>query len=250
MRNILLIILLLLCFKGYSQQNLYTFNNGILYPLKEIKLFVESMQKRIPPGYEMVPTIYHKDFVKDTTINYIRFSSSKKSSNVSTKDSEFTYKQDSTFLLLKKSLPVFQLTDMNGVKVSSSSLLGKPTLINFWAIWCGPCIKEMPELSRLKEKYKDQMNFISITENDSVLDSLKAFLQNKDFNYPVLDNGESYKKLLKIGSLPANLFIDRKGIVRYVQGNYPMSNEGVPLALESKDNFFNTIINKLLKETR
>jgi len=46
MKNIILFILLLLCFKGNSQQNMYTFNDGILHPVEEIKQFVESMQKK------------------------------------------------------------------------------------------------------------------------------------------------------------------------------------------------------------
>jgi len=249
MKIITFCIFLLLSFKGFSQQNLYTFNNDVSYPEKEIRLFLRSMNKTIPVGYEVTPIIYHKVFKKDTVLNYISFVSSKKSSTANLLDIAFKYQQDSTFLLLNLQLPAFQLTDMDGVMVSSKTLLGKPTLINFWATYCGPCIAEMPELSRLKEKYKDQMNFLSITENNAEADGLKAFLENKDFNYRVLDRGESYKKELKLTSIPKNLFIDRKGVLRYVQGNYPISLKGVPEPIESKDNFFTKIIEKLLNES-
>ena len=56
--------------------------------------------------------------------------------------------------------------------------------------------------------------FISITENNADEDSLKAFLENKDFNYQVLDRGEA------LTAIPKNLFIDRKGVLRYIQANY------------------------------
>ncbi|MEJ7559972.1 MAG: TlpA disulfide reductase family protein [Pedobacter sp.] len=207
------------------------------------------MKKSIPAGTEVTPIIYHKVFRKDTVVNYIRFVVAKKTPSDQPVASVFTYEQDSTFLLLNQLLPPFQLTDMNGTTVSSSTLPGKPTLINFWATYCGPCIAEMPEMSRLKEKYKDQVNFLSITENDAVMDDLKAFLADKDFNYQVLDRGEAYKKTLKLSSIPKNLFIDKKGILRYVQGNYPLSEKGKPIALESKDNYFTTIIERLLKES-
>jgi len=240
---------LLLSIKGYSQHNLYTFNNGVLFPEKVIRLNFDAMKKSLPAGYDLKPVVYHKVVKKDTVINYISFLSSKKTSAEDSSDLQFKYQQDSTFLLLNQQLPGFQLNDMDGVKVSSSTLLGKPTLINFWATWCGPCIAEMPELSRLKEKYKDQMNFISITENNADEDNLKAFLENKDFNYQILDRGEAYKKKLKITAIPKNLFIDKKGVLRYIQANYPLSAEATPIPLESKDNFFTKIIEELIKET-
>jgi thiol-disulfide isomerase/thioredoxin len=249
MKTIALLTFLLLSFQGFSQQNLYSFNNGILYPEKEIRVFLGAMKKSMSAGYEIKPIVYHKVFKKDTVVNYISFLSSKKSSAESLSDIEFEYQQDSTFLLLDHLLPAFKLTDLDSANVSSSSLLGKPTLINFWATYCGPCIAEMPQLSRLKEKYKGQVNFISITENDANLDSLNAFLKNKDFNFQILDRGGSYKKELKIAAIPKNLFIDKKGVLRYVQGNYPMSPKGVPISLESKDNFFTKIIEELIKES-
>jgi thiol-disulfide isomerase/thioredoxin len=247
-RTIAIITFLLFSLEGFSQHNLFTFNNGTLYQEKEIRLFLHAMKKSERAGYKITPVVYHKVISKDTIINYITFVSSKVSSVDNLSELEFKYQQDSTFLFLNHLLPAFQLTDMDGVKVSSSTLLGKPILINFWATSCGPCVAEMPQLSRLKEKYKEQMNFISITENTADEDNLKAFLENKDFNYQVLDGGESYKKELKIRAIPRNLFIDKKGVLRYIQANYPLNADRTFVLLGSNDNFFTKIIEKLIKE--
>ncbi|HJY11135.1 MAG TPA: TlpA disulfide reductase family protein, partial [Flavobacterium sp.] len=163
-----------------------------------------------------------------------------------TPDFKLVYKQDSTFLLLNKKLPDFKLKELAGNEISLTQLLGKPTLINFWSIWCGPCIAEMPQLSRLKEKYKDKVNFISITENNGVADNLKDFLKDKDFNFLVLESAEAYKRELKIKSIPKNLFLDKNGVLRYIEGNYPLDNNSASVDIDDKDNSFTKIIEELI----
>ncbi|WP_316812142.1 TlpA disulfide reductase family protein [Pedobacter heparinus] len=242
-----LLILLLLVFKSYAQHNLYTFNRGDFVAEAQIKLYFDTAKKTLPSTYEMTPVIYHKIMKKDTVINYISLSVTKKESNKESAAFKFEYIQDSTFLLLNQKLPAFKLKDMDGKEISSAGLLGKPTLINFWATYCGPCIAEMPQLSRLKERYKDKMNFISITENSTKEDHLADFLKNKDFNFQVLDRGQAYKDELKIAALPRNLFIDKNGVLRYIQSNYPITGTAA-MAVEDKDNFFIKIIDELIEK--
>ena len=54
-------------------------------------------------------------------------------------------------------LPEFNLIDIDGNEVSSLDLLGKPTIINFWATWCGYCMKEMPDFQTAYETYGDKI---------------------------------------------------------------------------------------------
>ena len=124
------------------------------------------------------------------------------------------------------------------------------TVINFWAINCAPCIEEMPQLSRLKERYKDKMNFISITHDSKTRNNLVKFLEDKDFNFQVLELGELYEKELKIGAIPKNLFLDRKGVLRYIQSNYPLQRKSEVIEIidiDDKDNYFTKIINELIR---
>lgn len=250
MRTLSLVIIMLLALKSYSQHNLYTFNNGSFVDENKIRQHFDAAKKRLSSTLEMRTVIYHKIIKKDTVINYVVFSVAKKTSNKESVAFKFEYNQDSTFLLLNEKLPVFKLRDMDGKEISSTELLGKPTLINFWAILCGPCIAEMPQLSRLKERYKDKVNFISITENSTADDHLSDFLKDKDFNFQVLDRGKAYKDELKISSIPKNIFLDKKGVLRYIQGNYPMITGTTSMAIDDKDNYFTKIIDELIKDSR
>jgi thiol-disulfide isomerase/thioredoxin len=109
-------------------------------------------------------------------------------------------------------------------------------------------VAEFPQLDELKEKYGKRMNFIAITENTSLNDHLKEFLEKHPFNFYMLQNGEYYKKALKISAIPRNIFIDKDGFIRYIQGNYPYEidsitgNKNYP-----KNNYFVKIIDELLK---
>lgn len=248
MRSLVVLLLILIQQNISAQRNMYTFNNGgLLLNETEVKASFDTVKKTLPHSLVLTPVIYHKVIEKDTVINYIRFDANKRGSEQQSPGFEILYKQDSLFLLLDKKLPGFNLEELGGNKISFTQLLGKPTLINFWATYCGPCIAEMPQLSMLKEKYKDKMNFISITENSAVNDRLTDFLKDKKFNFQVLENGEMYKHELKISSLPRNLFIDKNGILRSIQGNYPVNANSAPLDINDKANYFTQIIEDLIK---
>lgn len=245
----MLIILLLSAFTGFAQTNLYTFNNGIVYSEKEMRSFIDTAEHTTPKSYQVNTVIYHKIVENDTVLNYLVFSRERLNGRPR-KPVQVKYLQDSLFLLLNKPLPAFELTDLNGKTISSASLKGKPTLINFWNTACGPCIAEMPQLSKLKDKYGHQMNFVSVTDDRSTEMDLTGFLKNKGFNYPVLENGGDYKNLLKITALPRNIFIDKDGVVRYIQGNYPIDLQRNEIPADSPDNYFTKIVNGLIAASK
>lgn len=133
-------------------------------------------------------------------------------------------KQDSIYSLLNKKLPYFSLKDLNGKTFTSSDLIGKPTLINFWSIYCSPCIQEFPYLDSLKYKYGDKMNFIAIGENSAA--EIKELLKRKPFNFYILQEGYYYQKsTLKIGSLPKNIWVDKNGYIIMIQEGLPFQQD-------------------------
>lgn len=243
--NLLVILLLLTSLGSFAQRNLYTFNDGILYSEENVKAFIDTMELQTPLAYQLTPTIYHKAISKDTIVNFLTFSRAKLNGQPRKKVT-FKYEQDSLFLLLHKKLPGFSLSDLYGTVMSSDELQGKPTLINFWNTQCKPCIAEMPQLSKLKDIYGAQMNFIAITDDRVEEEDLVGFLKNKEFNFAVLANGGDYAKSIHISGLPRNIFVDKTGIVRYIQHNYPLDLQGKEIPPDSPDNEFTKIIKQLV----
>jgi cytochrome c biogenesis protein CcmG, thiol:disulfide interchange protein DsbE len=221
MKKLLIPMLLLFVEISLGQTNYYSFNSDSIYNEMRIEQIFEQIIKTNPDSFYVTPTIYHRVLKNDSTINYLSFVARKKVTTANKSRFIFEFKQDSLFLFLNKKLPEFNLKDLNGKEFSSSKLIGKPTLINYWAIYCGPCVAEFPQLDELKVKYGEKMNFIAIAENTCTEGELNKFLIKHPFSFYILQNGEEYKKTLKIGAIPKNIFIDKEGIIRYIEENYP-----------------------------
>lgn len=84
----------------------------------------------------------------------------------------------------RKPAPNFTLKDANGQSVSLADYKGKVVLLNFWATWCGPCLKEMPELSALAAM-RQHVEVIGLDYEDIQPADLRAFLQKHPVVYPV-----------------------------------------------------------------
>jgi hypothetical protein len=156
----LTLILVLVLKVSFGQTNYYKMSGyDQLMNETAIRFGLDSLTNNLPEGYVLKPVIYNKLVKKDSVINFILFVAEKSSENKNlTNKIEFTFQQDSLYLLLDKKLPEFVLQDLTGRSFSSSELLGKPTLINFWAKYCLPCIAEIPQLNKLKGKYGDKFN--------------------------------------------------------------------------------------------
>jgi thiol-disulfide isomerase/thioredoxin len=84
---------------------------------------------------------------------------------------------------LAERLPEFSLDNLAGTQQPITSWPGKPLLINFWATWCGPCLREIPMLKELQTRRPDvQVVGIAVDRRDPVV----GFAANMQFNYPIL----------------------------------------------------------------
>jgi len=112
--------------------------------------------------------------------------------------------------------PEFTLNDLEGKKASLSDYKGKPLIINFWATWCIPCIKEMPDLQKLyKERKKDGLELLMINAKESTR-VVKKYIEEGGYSFRVLldENGNVLREYQVFG-LPSTFFIDENGIVQY-----------------------------------
>jgi peroxiredoxin len=105
----------------------------------------------------------------------------------------------------------FTLTDLEGESWHMQELHGKVVLVNFWATWCPPCRKEMPDLQALFEKYKNK-GLIIFSISDEEEKKVRPFIQAQNITYPVmLDPGRKVHELFQVEGIPKSFVYDREG---------------------------------------
>jgi len=105
----------------------------------------------------------------------------------------------------------FTLTDMQGQPWHLADLKGKVVLVNFWATWCPPCRKEMPDLQALYDKYKDQ-GFVVLAISDEEAAKVTPFLAERKISYPVLlDPGRKVNGSFVVEGIPKSFVYNREG---------------------------------------
>ena len=131
--------------------------------------------------------------------------------------------------------PALALQDSSGKTHELSHYRGQVVLVNFWASWCPPCIKEMPILERLKQKLQDQpFEILAINVGEQKYRVWK-FTKLVDFELPVLlDPGKDTFESWGGGVLPTSFLLDSKGRIRYrVQGDLEWDSEEVVSLIEA-----------------
>jgi peroxiredoxin len=105
----------------------------------------------------------------------------------------------------------FTLTDLEGKPWSLQGLRGKVVLVNFWATWCPPCRKEMPDLETLYQEFKDQ-GLLILAISDEDISKVKPFIAEHNTTYPILlDPGSKVHKSFVVEGIPKSFLYDREG---------------------------------------
>lgn len=117
-------------------------------------------------------------------------------------------------------LPEFSLVDLHGQRHFISEWADRPLLINFWATWCAPCLREMPMLETLQQERKDQpLEVIGIAIDR--LNAVETFVNENGVTYPILvGQTEAMEAAEKFGTefvaLPFTVFTAPGGDVLYL----------------------------------
>ena len=112
---------------------------------------------------------------------------------------------------VKRQSADFALTDLQGKNWHLKDLQGKVVLVNFWATWCPPCRKEMPDLQALYEKYKEQ-GFVVLAISDEESAKVAPFIAERKIGYPVLlDPGRKVNEAFVVEGIPKSFVYDRNG---------------------------------------
>ncbi len=117
----------------------------------------------------------------------------------------------------KTKAPDFTMTDADGNTVRLSDLTGKPIVLNFWASWCPPCKREMPEFDKVYGEVKDEVQFVMVDLTDGQRETAEKgaqYVAEQGFSFPVyFDTGQEGAIAYGVMSIPTTLFIDKDGYV-------------------------------------
>ncbi|MBE3111616.1 MAG: TlpA family protein disulfide reductase [Acidobacteria bacterium] len=117
--------------------------------------------------------------------------------------------------------PEFSLQDLQGDSLSLSSYKGKVLVLNFWATWCPPCRREIPDFIEAYKNLKDKgLEILGVSVDDLSAEALRDWTQKAGMNYPVaLATAKIIADYQPGEFIPATIVIDRRGRIRYRQSN-------------------------------
>lgn len=113
-----------------------------------------------------------------------------------------------------KPLPEFAFADADDKPLSLASYKGKAVLLNFWATWCAPCVKEMPSLDRLQAAMgNDKFVVLPLSLDGPSKPRVKPFYEDKKLGHLGIyfDKAKKSMQTLDVGILPTSLLIDAQG---------------------------------------
>jgi thiol-disulfide isomerase/thioredoxin len=113
--------------------------------------------------------------------------------------------------------PEFVLNDISGQPISLSDLYGQAVVINFWATWCGPCIREMPMFQKFQDQYEADLVILAVNTKEPA-DEVTAFLDQMPLSLTyaiLLDSNGDVEDLYQVRGLPTTFFLDSDGTIRY-----------------------------------
>jgi len=112
---------------------------------------------------------------------------------------------------VRNSKKVTLFSDLNGVPVSLEQFKGKRILVNYWATWCVPCLKEFPSLVKAQELLSND-NYVFLFPSPDGVEKIKVFNESKSYPLQFLSLNESLDKL-DIYALPSTMIYATDGSV-------------------------------------
>lgn len=123
------------------------------------------------------------------------------------------------------------LTTLDGKEVKLEDFKGKVVMIDFWATWCGPCVKSMPSLQEVYDKYRNndkvQILVVNVWERTKERKEVAGkFIESSKYTFPVfLDLEDDVVKKFGVTGIPTKFFLDQQGRVQYKDVGFKNADE-------------------------
>jgi thiol-disulfide isomerase/thioredoxin len=134
-----------------------------------------------------------------------------------------------------KDAPAIPFAGPQGGPATLAAFRGKPLLVNLWATWCGPCVREMPALDALAQREGDRFKIIVVSQDLEGQKKVAPFFAEKKFVTlePYLDTKNVLMTALETDTLPTTVFYDAKGKEQWrVTGAMDWSGERAKTLIE------------------
>ena len=151
---------------------------------------------------------------------------------------EYRLKADPVLALIGKTVPDFTATDLDGNLISLEQYRGKVVLLDFWAVWCGPCIAEMPNVKKVYDTYKDEGFDIIGISLDIDEERLRNYLKENEIPWRQVFSGKGWDSPVSrqygIRAIPAPWLIDKDGTLITHQARGETLEQLIAKALKDK----------------
>ena len=109
----------------------------------------------------------------------------------------------------------FSLTDTKGMIFTEKNTRGKYLIINFWATWCTPCLKEIPAFVKFYEEISDHVEILGLDFEPVDLEIINDYVERFSINYPIVlyneDNDSEYSNFGEIVGMPTTQIYSPEG---------------------------------------
>ncbi len=121
-----------------------------------------------------------------------------------------------------KPAPALSAVDASGKALNLADYHGKVVLVNIWASWCAPCLKELPEMNAMAGRLTGKEVVVIAVNIDDARANAERFAKklNLDKLRIYFDEKKATPKALGVDAMPTSLILDKTGVIRYVNLGY------------------------------
>ena len=123
--------------------------------------------------------------------------------------------------LISSKVKDFRLTTFDGNAVSLQEQEGKVLLLDFWEVWCAPCVQSMPKVQQIQEQYKDDgLIVLGIILDEKSKDSAQLLLRHKKISFLQAMGNKEILAYFKVNAIPQYVLLDKAGKIRFIYQGY------------------------------